>query len=41
MMARTDGFKTVILPAHVGQPGDFLQVVIERANMATLFGRPV
>jgi tRNA-2-methylthio-N6-dimethylallyladenosine synthase len=40
-MGRTDGFKTVILPPHVGAPGELLEVVIERATMATLFGAPV
>jgi tRNA-2-methylthio-N6-dimethylallyladenosine synthase len=40
MMGRTDGFKSVILPAGVGRPGDLIDVVIERATMATLFGRP-
>jgi tRNA-2-methylthio-N6-dimethylallyladenosine synthase len=40
MMARTDGFKTVILPRGVGAPGDLLDVTIERATMATLFGAP-
>ena len=39
MMGRTDGFKTVILPAGVGRPGELVDVVIERATMATLFGR--
>ena len=38
MMGRTDGFKTVILPSGVGQPGDLVDVVIERSTMATLFG---
>jgi tRNA-2-methylthio-N6-dimethylallyladenosine synthase len=40
MMGRTDGFKTVILPAGVGAPGALVDVTIERATMATLFGRP-
>jgi tRNA-2-methylthio-N6-dimethylallyladenosine synthase len=40
MMGRTDGFKTVILPDGVGAPGELVDVVIERATMATLFGRP-
>jgi tRNA-2-methylthio-N6-dimethylallyladenosine synthase len=39
LMGRTDGFKTVILPAGVGQVGGFVDVTIERATMATLFGR--
>jgi tRNA-2-methylthio-N6-dimethylallyladenosine synthase len=37
MMGRTDGFKTVILPDGVGRPGELVDVVIERATMATLF----
>jgi tRNA-2-methylthio-N6-dimethylallyladenosine synthase len=41
LMGRTDGFKTVILPEGVGRPGDLLDVVIERATRATLFGRPI
>ncbi len=44
MMGRTDGFKTVILPAAPPEsrpaPGALVDVVIERATMATLFGRP-
>jgi len=39
MMGRTDGFKTVILPDGVGLAGELVDVVIERATMATLFGR--
>jgi tRNA-2-methylthio-N6-dimethylallyladenosine synthase len=38
MMGRTDGFKTVILPRGVGAPGALVDVTIERATMATLFG---
>jgi tRNA-2-methylthio-N6-dimethylallyladenosine synthase len=41
MMGRTDGFKTVILPDGVGAPGELVDVVIERATMATLFGATV
>jgi tRNA-2-methylthio-N6-dimethylallyladenosine synthase len=41
LMGRTDGFKAVILPSGVGEIGGFVDVVIERATMATLFGRPV
>ena len=41
MMGRTDGFKSVILPAGVGERGGFVDVEIERATMATLFGRPL
>jgi tRNA-2-methylthio-N6-dimethylallyladenosine synthase len=37
MMGRTDGFKTVILPAGLGAPGQLVDVTIERATMATLF----
>lgn len=39
LMGRTDGFKTVILPSGVGAVGGFVDVTIERATMATLFGR--
>ena len=38
LMGRTDGFKTVILPAGVGAVGELVDVVITRATMATLFG---
>ena len=41
MMGRTDGWKTVILPRGVGQPGDLVDVRIVRATMATLFGEPL
>jgi len=41
MMGRTDGWKTVILPRGVGQPGELVDVTIVRATMATLFGEPV
>jgi len=37
LMGRTDGFKTVILPAGVGAVGALVDVTIERATMATLF----
>ena len=37
LMGRTDGFKTVILPAGVGAIGELVDVTIERATMATLF----
>jgi tRNA-2-methylthio-N6-dimethylallyladenosine synthase len=37
LMGRTDGFKTVILPAGVGQIGELVDVTIARATMATLF----
>jgi tRNA-2-methylthio-N6-dimethylallyladenosine synthase len=40
LMGRTDGFKTVILPAGVGAVGELVDVVITRATMATLFGEP-
>ncbi|MDX2088460.1 MAG: tRNA (N6-isopentenyl adenosine(37)-C2)-methylthiotransferase MiaB [Kofleriaceae bacterium] len=39
LMGRTDGFKTVILPAGVGAVGELVDVTIDRATMATLFGR--
>jgi tRNA-2-methylthio-N6-dimethylallyladenosine synthase len=39
LMGRTDGFKTVILPAGVGEVGGLVDVTIERATMATLFAR--
>jgi tRNA-2-methylthio-N6-dimethylallyladenosine synthase len=39
LMGRTDGFKTVILPSGVGEVGGFVDCTIERATMATLFGR--
>ena len=39
LMGRTDGFKAVILPAGVGAVGQLVDVTIERATMATLFGR--
>jgi tRNA-2-methylthio-N6-dimethylallyladenosine synthase len=39
LIGRTDGFKSVILPAGVGEVGGFVDVTIERATMATLFGR--
>ena len=37
LMGRTDGFKTVILPAGVGAVGELVDVTIRRATMATLF----
>ncbi|HEX7842850.1 MAG TPA: tRNA (N6-isopentenyl adenosine(37)-C2)-methylthiotransferase MiaB [Kofleriaceae bacterium] len=37
LMGRTDGFKTVILPAGIGAIGELVDVTIERATMATLF----
>lgn len=40
LMGRTDGFKTVILPAGVGAVGELVDVTIERATMATLFAGP-
>ncbi|MGE5182662.1 MAG: radical SAM protein, partial [Acidobacteriota bacterium] len=39
LVGRTDGFKTVILPAGVGSIGELVDVEIERATMATLFAR--
>jgi tRNA-2-methylthio-N6-dimethylallyladenosine synthase len=41
LLGRTDGFKAVILPRGRLAPGDLVDVVIERANLATLFGRPL
>jgi tRNA-2-methylthio-N6-dimethylallyladenosine synthase len=41
LMGRSDGFKTVILPAGVGTIGELVDVTIERATMATLFAGPV
>jgi tRNA-2-methylthio-N6-dimethylallyladenosine synthase len=41
LIGRTDGFKTVILPAGVGAIGEFVDVTIERATMATLFAQAV
>jgi tRNA-2-methylthio-N6-dimethylallyladenosine synthase len=41
MMGRTDGFKTVILPAGLGAVGETVCVQIERATMATLFAHGV
>jgi tRNA-2-methylthio-N6-dimethylallyladenosine synthase len=38
VLGRTDGFKAVVLPASMGAPGDFVDVAITRATMATLFG---
>lgn len=40
-MGRTDGNKTVILPAGPYKPGDWCTVRIEGVTSATLFGRPV
>jgi tRNA-2-methylthio-N6-dimethylallyladenosine synthase len=37
LIGRTDGFKTVILPAGVGAVGELVDVSITRATMATLF----
>ncbi len=37
LIGRTDGFKTVILPAGVGEVGGLVDVEIQRATMATLF----
>ena len=38
LMGRTDGFKSVILPAGIGAIGELVDVTITRATMATLFG---
>jgi tRNA-2-methylthio-N6-dimethylallyladenosine synthase len=41
-LARTDAFRSVILPAGPGvAPGAFVDVIVERANAATLFGRAI
>jgi tRNA-2-methylthio-N6-dimethylallyladenosine synthase len=40
LMGRTDGFKSVILPAGVGAIGELVDVTIARATMATLFAAP-
>jgi tRNA-2-methylthio-N6-dimethylallyladenosine synthase len=40
LVGRTDGFKTVILPAGLGAPGALVDVTIARATMATLFAAP-
>jgi tRNA-2-methylthio-N6-dimethylallyladenosine synthase len=40
-IARTGGFKAVIVGAEAGAPGEFADVIIEDSTMATLFGRPV
>jgi tRNA-2-methylthio-N6-dimethylallyladenosine synthase len=40
-LARTDGFKAVIVPPGGQRPGDLVDVVIEKSTMATLFGRPL
>jgi tRNA-2-methylthio-N6-dimethylallyladenosine synthase len=41
LIGRTDGFKAVILPGDAGVRGQLVDVEIERATMATLFGRVV
>ncbi len=41
MVGRTDGFKSVIVTGESGKAGEFVDVQIERATMATLFGAPV
>jgi tRNA-2-methylthio-N6-dimethylallyladenosine synthase len=41
LFGRTDGFKAVVLPRGDLGPGDLVDVVVERANLATLFARPV
>jgi tRNA-2-methylthio-N6-dimethylallyladenosine synthase len=39
-LARTDTFRSVILPASAGlAPGDFVDVIVERATSATLLAR--
>jgi tRNA-2-methylthio-N6-dimethylallyladenosine synthase len=37
LVGRSDGFKSVILPAGVGSVGEIVEVQIKRATMATLF----
>jgi tRNA-2-methylthio-N6-dimethylallyladenosine synthase len=37
LIGRTDGFKSVILPAGIGAVGELVDVEIKRATMATLF----
>jgi tRNA A37 methylthiotransferase MiaB len=39
LVGRSDGFKSVILPAGVGALGELVDVEIARATMATLFAR--
>ena len=39
LVGRTDGFKSVILPAGIGAVGGLVDVTIARATMATLFAR--
>jgi tRNA-2-methylthio-N6-dimethylallyladenosine synthase len=42
MFGRTDAFRSVIVPAGPGiEPGALVDVIIERATSATLFGRPI
>jgi tRNA-2-methylthio-N6-dimethylallyladenosine synthase len=41
LIGRTGGFKAVILPGTAGARGDLVDVEIERATMATLFGRVI
>ncbi len=37
LVGRSDGFKSVILPAGVGSVGEIVEVTIKRSSMATLF----
>ncbi|HEY0254852.1 MAG TPA: TRAM domain-containing protein, partial [Kofleriaceae bacterium] len=37
LVGRSDGFKSVILPAGIGAIGGLVDVTIQRATMATLF----
>lgn len=41
LQGRTDGNKMVIFPNITFKPGEYIRIVIERANAATLFGTPV
>jgi hypothetical protein len=39
LFGRAGGFKAVVLPRGDAAPGDLVDVVVERANLATLFAR--
>jgi tRNA-2-methylthio-N6-dimethylallyladenosine synthase len=41
LTGRTDSNKTVIFPAVAVRPGTYVDVLVERVNSATLFGRAV
>lgn len=38
---RTDANKTVVFPRNGERAGEYLDILIERANSATLFGKPI